>query len=202
MSVMNAVPPILKLDNTGSPTSWIHYVDAVRLYTSNRVIAALGTESFLIRGGLNAKTGLQSKVDVASIVLTRGKSKHSSFEANFIPHLTNRALFGRDGHICLYCGKQFPQSMLTRDHVIPLSRGGLDSWVNVVSACFRCNNLKGNKTPTEWGKHELLAVPYVPNKAEYLFLQNRHIIADQQAFLLARFRKNSLLAVRINTPTY
>jgi len=195
---MNAVPPILKLDHTGSPTSWIHYVDAVRLYTSDRVIAVLGTESFLIRGGINAKTGCQSKIDVASIVLTRGKSKCSNY---VIPHLTNKALFRRDGHICLYCGEQFPRSMLTRDHVIPLSRGGDDSWVNVVSACFSCNNRKGNKTPTEWGKHQLLAVPYVPNRAEYLFLQNRHIIADQQAFLLARFRKNSLLAVRINTAT-
>ena len=65
-----------------------------------------------------------------------------------------------------------------------------------MTACFRCNNRKGSKTPSEWGKHDLLAVPYVPNKAEYLFLQNRRIIADQQAFLLARFRKNGQLADR------
>jgi hypothetical protein len=79
-----------------------------------------------------------------------------------------------------------------------MSRGGSDSWENVVTACYRCNNQKGSRTPEEWGKHNLLAVPYVPNKAEYLFLQNRRIVADQQEFLMARFRKGSQLIERAN----
>jgi 5-methylcytosine-specific restriction endonuclease McrA len=107
-------------------------------------------------------------------------------------------LFRRDAYLCLYCGGNFHYDALTRDHVVPISRGGLDAWENVVTACFRCNNLKGNRTPEEWGGRKLLAVPYVPNKAEYLFLQNRKIIADQQEFLMARFQKGSRLAVRLN----
>ncbi|MFV2055687.1 MAG: HNH endonuclease [Thiohalomonadales bacterium] len=193
---MNVVPLILKLDITGSPTSWIDYIEAIRLYTTDHVVADLGTQSFLFRGGINAITRRQSSIQVASIILTRGKAKRHYREDTYVPHLTNKSLFRRDGHICLYCGDQFRRSQLTRDHVLPLSRGGGDSWENVVTACFICNNRKGNRTPEEWGKYNLIAVPYVPNKAEYLFLENRKIIADQQAFLLARFRKNSVIADR------
>ena len=195
---MVVIPPILKLDITGSPTSWISYIDAIRLLTNDRVIAELGSERFLIRGGTNAASGQQSVLQVASIILTRGHSKSYYHRQQFAPHLTNKALFRRDGHICLYCGEQFSARLLTRDHVIPQSRGGSDSWENVVTACFRCNNHKANKTPEGWGKHDLLAVPYVPNKAEYLYLQNRRIIADQQAFLVARFSKNSRLKHLLN----
>lgn len=191
--MMSLIPPILKLDITGSPTGWISYVDAVRLLANDRIIADLGSERFLVRGGINAVSGFQSSLRVASIILTRGQPKLCVMGQRFVPHLTNRALFGRDGHLCLYCGEQFPTTMLTRDHVIPLCRGGIDSWENVVTACFRCNNHKAGKTLDEWGKYDLIAVPYVPNKAEYLYLQNRRIIADQQAFLMARFSKNSRL---------
>lgn len=187
---MLAIPPILKLDITGAPTSWVSFEDAVRLHCLDRVIAYLGSERFLVRGAINAKSGQRSSVEIASIILTRGRAKVRADSQKFIPHLTNRALFRRDAHVCLYCGEHFPSSHLTRDHVIPLSRGGADTWENVVTACFRCNNQKGNLTLSEWGRHELIAVPYVPNKAEYLYLQNRRIIADQQAFLMARFSKH------------
>ena len=195
---MESYPLILKLDITGNPDSWINHEEAIRLYANERVVATLGTERFVFRGGINALSNIQSMVEVGSILLTKGRIKYHSHDKHFVPHLTNRALFRRDRHICLYCGEQFKQLELTRDHIIPMSRGGSDSWENVVTACYRCNNQKGNRTPEEWGKHNLLAVPYVPNKAEYLFLQNRRIIADQQEFLMARFRKGSQLIERVN----
>ena len=195
---MESYPLILKLDITGNPDSWINHEEAIRLYANERVVATLGTERFVFRGGVNALSNIQSMVEVGSILLTKGKIKHHCHDQKFIPHLTNRALFRRDGHICLYCGEQYKQMELTRDHIIPMSRGGSDSWENVVTACYRCNNQKGNRTPEEWGKHNLLAVAYVPNKAEYLFLQNRRIIVDQQEFLVARFRKGSKLIERLN----
>ncbi|NOZ54987.1 MAG: HNH endonuclease [Gammaproteobacteria bacterium] len=195
---MKFVPLILKLDIAGNPTSWINYEEAIRLYTNDRVITALGTESFVFRGGINAVTQRRSMIEIGSILLTRGRVRAYACGNKFIPHLTNRALFRRDGHVCLYCGEQFRHANLTRDHIIPMSRGGTDNWENVVTACFRCNNQKGSKTPEEWGGRKLLAIPYAPNKAEYLFLQNRRIIADQQAFLITRFSKHSLLADRLN----
>jgi len=195
---MESYPLILKLDITGNPDSWINHEEAIRLYTNERVVATLGTERFVFRGGINAYSHCRSTIEVGSILLTKGRVKHQSNEKQFVPHLTNRALFRRDGHICMYCGEQFKQVDLTRDHIIPMSRGGSDSWENVVTACYRCNNQKGNLTPEEWKKYKLLAVPYVPNKAEYLFLQNRRIIADQQEFLMARFRKGSQLLVQPN----
>jgi hypothetical protein len=89
-------------------------------------------------------------------------------------------------NICMYCGnKNYPLS-LTRDHVVPLSKGGKDQWSNVVTACRNCNIRKGNRTP-ENAHMPLLAIPYVPNWAEYLALSNRKILADQMEFLKTQF---------------
>ena len=66
---------------------------------------------------------------------------------------TRRNIFFRDRNRCQYCGKVFPQAELNLDHVVPLSRGGVSSWENVVCACIPCNSRKGNRTPHEAGMH-------------------------------------------------
>ena len=87
----------------------------------------------------------------------------------------------------MYCAQTFAERDLTRDHVIPKSRGGRDVWTNVVSACRRCNQRKGNRTPEE-ASMEILAVPYLPNTAEWLALINSdRIRGDQVDFLKAQF---------------
>lgn len=58
-------------------------------------------------------------------------------------------VFLRDKHTCQYCGKKSAEKFLTIDHVIPLSRGGRHDWINVVTACAKCNNKKGSQTPDE-----------------------------------------------------
>ena len=99
---MNAVPLILKLDITGNPTSWIDYIEAIRLYTIDHIVASLGTETFLFRGGINAITLRQSKIEIASIILTRGRSKRSCCDADYIPHLTiKRYLVVMDIFACI-----------------------------------------------------------------------------------------------------
>ena len=50
-----------------------------------------------------------------------------------------------------FCGRLFPSSELTLDHVVPRSRGGRSSWENLVACCYRCNNSKGDRTPEEAG---------------------------------------------------
>jgi len=58
----------------------------------------------------------------------------------------------------------------------------------VVTACKRCNTRKGDKTPEE-ARMPLLAIPYVPNVAEYLVLRNRRILGDQMEFLKTQFNE-------------
>ena len=63
--------------------------------------------------------------------------------------LSRRNILHRDNYICQYCGDK--RHDLTIDHIIPRSRGGLDSWDNVAAACLRCNVKKGDRTPKEAG---------------------------------------------------
>lgn len=58
-------------------------------------------------------------------------------------------LFARDHHRCQYCSRQLPTHQLSFDHVVPKSRGGDTSWLNVVCCCLKCNSFKGNRTPHE-----------------------------------------------------
>jgi len=88
----------------------------------------------------------------------------------------------------MYCGVEHSVRDLSRDHVKPTSRGGRDRWTNCVTACRRCNNRKGNKTPEE-ARMELLAVPFAPNRYEFFYLSNRDVLADQMDFLKPRFSK-------------
>jgi hypothetical protein len=80
--------------------------------------------------------------------------------------------------------------------VTPLSRGGRDHWNNVVTACKRCNNHKAGRTPEEAGL-ELLAVPFTPTRAEYVYLQGKRILADQMEFLRTHFPRTSPLHRRL-----
>ncbi len=178
---MENIPAILKLDSGGMPVSWIHWHTAVTLYARELVRWEAGAERFLIRGGINAHTGLQSSCRIGSIIAVADRSRR---HARGVPLLTNRTLFQRDRNLCLYCGRQFAAHLLTRDHVVPASRGGASAWENCVTACRHCNQRKDDRTPEE-ANMRLLAVPYIPNLAEYLILCNRRILADQMEFLLA-----------------
>lgn len=79
--------------------------------------------------------------------------------------LSRKNIFRRDGMRCQYCGTQHPP--LTVDHVIPRSRGGNDTWENLTTACIRCNNRKGNRTPDE-ADMRLLAPPKKPHHVLFL----------------------------------
>lgn len=185
---------VLRTDAAGMPLEWIGYQEAVRLYHAGQVAYTCGTFLYRVRGGINARTGLRSTVEVNSIIATWG-SNHRALLQGYVPPLNNPALFRRDAHICLYCGVGFRHGDLSRDHVTPVSRGGADVWVNVVTACKRCNHHKAGRTPEEAGM-QLLAVPFVPTHAEYIYLQGRRVLADQMEFLRAHFPRSSPLRRR------
>mgnify|MGYP001826879900 FL=1 len=188
---------VLRTDVAGMPLEWIGYQEAVRLISLDQVSYSLGRALYTIHGGINAISGVRSEIEVNAIIASYGHHPHTHlFSDTYTPPLSNKALFRRDQSLCLYCGEQYPNFMLSRDHVKPLSQGGADTWSNVVTACKRCNNHKAGRTP-EQACMELLAIPFIPTHAEYVYLQGRSILADQMDFLLAHFPRNSILRRRV-----
>lgn len=188
---------VLRTDVSGMPLEWVNYQEAVRLYHLEQVAYSCGMLLYRVHGGINARSGRRSRVDVSSIIATYG-SNHALVKArdSYVPPLNNPALFKRDAHLCLYCGQRFAVRDLSRDHVTPISRGGQDVWTNVVTACRRCNNHKAGRSPEQAGM-ELLAVPFTPTHAEYIYLQGKRVLADQMEFLKAHFPRTSPLHERL-----
>ncbi len=81
--------------------------------------------------------------------------------------LNRRNIFVRDGNVCQYCGRHFPSSELSLDHVVPRSKGGPASWENLVCACVRCNNKKGGRTPKQ-AHMKLIKKPVMPRRSPSL----------------------------------
>jgi len=71
------------------------------------------------------------------------------------------AINDRDNNVCAYCGEKFSSRHMTVDHIIPVVKGGKDSWLNCISACKSCNNRKAGRTPEEAGM-KLLYQPIEP----------------------------------------
>ena len=188
---------VLRTDVAGMPLEWVHFKEAVRLYHLEQVAYSCGSLLYTIHGGINALTGKQSILQINSIIATHGNT-HALMKARdrYVPPLNNPALFRRDANLCLYCGNRFSKSDLSRDHVTPLSQQGEDSWNNVVTACKRCNSHKAGRTP-EAADMQLLAVPFTPSHAEYVYLQGKTILVDQMEFLLAHFPRSSPLHERV-----
>ena len=188
---------VLRTDASGMPLEWVNYQDAVRLYHLGQVAYACGSLLYRVHGGVCARTGRQSYIDVNSIIATYGSNKVLVRSHNgYVPPLNNPALFKRDAYLCMYCGERFPTRDLSRDHVTPISQNGRDIWTNVVTACRRCNNHKAGRRPEEAGM-ELLAVPFKPTHAEYIYLQGKRVLADQMAFLRAHFPRSSPIHERL-----
>lgn len=191
---MTELPLVLKLDVAGQPGEWITYQDSAYYAAKDLIAWSMAPVAFTLHGGTNAQTGEQSTLTIPMIIAVRGEMKHKYKHVGHIPPLSNRALFRRDKNICAYCGQHYPNTQMTRDHVVPRCQGGPDIWNNVVAACGRCNKLKDRHTPEQAGM-ELLYVPYTPNRAEWLILENRRILADQMDFLIKSVTKESRLLV-------
>jgi len=181
IALRGTLPLILTLDTHGVPHRWITWQHACYYYAKDQVAWNMGELAFTVFGGMNRATGVRSSITANSIIAIKGKAMAMKAFSQ-VPPLNNRELFHRDRQICAYCGGMFPISRLTRDHVVPFSRGGRDMWMNVVTACRSCNERKSDCTPERAGM-ELLYLPYVPNRAEYLILTNRRILVDQMEFL-------------------
>jgi hypothetical protein len=190
---------ILLLDQHGTPTEWASHQDAIVYHAKGLVAWQLGEgdNDVLFRGGENRITGQQSRLVTAPIVAVKGKSAAAK-RMHKAPSLTNRELFRRDRFMCAYCGDIFKELQLTRDHVVPRSRGGLDKWENCVTACEKCNHRKDDQLLQECGM-QLLYVPYAPNRAEALILENRAILGCQMEYLLSFVPEKSRIWEHLKT---
>jgi 5-methylcytosine-specific restriction endonuclease McrA len=190
MEIDNSHAHILRLNIAGHPIEWLTWQEATTLYARDLVTWTLGDTILTVRGGISRITGERSSISLHSIVACGGELHNGQPKK---PALRNRILFRRDQNLCMYCGKEFQDKDLSCDHILPTSRGGANTWVNVVAACRRCNHHKQDRTPEE-AHMELLALPYEPNPAEYLALVNsKRIRADQMEFLKSQFSKNCRL---------
>ncbi len=84
-----------------------------------------------------------------------------------------RNIFARDNNQCQYCGKKFPTTELSLDHVVPRSQGGQSSWENIVCCCLGCNVRKGGRTPKQAGM-TLIRKPEKPKRSPLLNLKMTH----------------------------
>ncbi|MFN5592061.1 MAG: HNH endonuclease [Aphanizomenon sp.] len=129
----------------------------------------------------------------ATVLLIKGKAERLEYNGKFlysdfpmptvirlrhyvrVPYmeipLTRRNILHRDSHTCQYCGAT--GEGLTLDHVMPKSRGGEDTWENIVTACVRCNVKKGCRTPLE-ARMPLRHLPRQPYSSLY-FEVTKHL---------------------------
>ena len=108
----------------------------------------------------------KSSVNIAPMNLVIRLMRFIHVPRRFRRQVTNTFLFARDQYRCQYCGRTQlelkPREQLTRDHLIPISRGGLNEWNNVVTACSPCNTRKANRLPHEISMHPM-TVPVEPH---------------------------------------
>lgn len=186
---MGMTQRVLQLDVRGMPQSWISPQEAAGYYATDTVAWTVGDPLVTLRGGVNARSGLLSKLVIHPIVAVKGSAKINLEEGT--PSLTNAALFRR--YTCCWCGNVFSDKELTREHIIPTSRGGENSWINCASSCSADNSRRGNSLPEEAGM-KLLYLPYRPSRWEGFLLSGRNIRADVHEFLAARLPKGSRLS--------
>jgi len=185
---------VLALDIAGNPFEWLSPEDAVSFYAKGKVAWELGDTEMVFRGGFS-NLGVQSMIAVRPIIAISGSEAMVSKVRWELPlgQRDNDLLFKRDAMTCVWCAGVFPRHMLTREHLVPRSKGGPDTWMNCATACSDCNQAKGSKMPHEFGP--LVYLPYVPNRAEHFILSGRNVLADQHDYLAARLPRHSRLLV-------
>ena len=182
---------VLQLDIQGTPQAWISIEQAATHHASGAVAWFDGDGPLrTLRGGWNAVVGRQSLMQIHPIIALSGASRVNLFDVT--PSLSKTKLLRRDRMTCAYCGQCFHERDLQCEHILPESRGGAWSWMNLVTACAWCNGRKADRTPEEAGM-PLMFLPYVPSRFEDFLLAGRNIRADVHDWLAARLPKTSRL---------
>jgi hypothetical protein len=182
---------VLQLDIQRTPQAWISIEQAASHYATGSVAWEEGEGPLrTLRGGWNAVIGRQSLMEIHPIIALSGASRVNLFDVT--PSISKAKLLRRDRMTCAYCGQCFAERDLQCEHILPESRGGAWSWMNLVTACAWCNGRKADRTPEEAGM-PLMYLPYVPSRFEDFLLAGRNIRADVHDWLAARLPRTSRL---------
>jgi len=182
---------VLQLDIQGTPQAWISLEHAASHVAADAVAWVEGDGPLAtLRGGFNVARGRQSVIEVHPIIAMRGASRVNLFDV--APAFSKNKLFRRDRLTCAYCAQRFAERDLQCEHIVPESRGGGWTWMNLVTACGACNGRKAARTPEE-ARMPLVYLPYVPSRFEDFLLEGRHIRADVHDWLSARLPRGSRL---------
>ena len=103
-----------------------------------------------------------------------------------------RNIYARDSNKCQYCGRKFPTTELSLDHVKPKSQGGRSSWENIVCCCVACNVKKGGRTPEQARMH-LITKPIKPKRSPVINIR----LADQRYASWKQFLDNAYWTVEL-----
>jgi 5-methylcytosine-specific restriction endonuclease McrA len=112
---------------------------------------------------------VSSQIQVPRVIRLLGYEKLPKATVKF----NRRNIFARDNNQCQFCGRKFPTTELSLDHVIPRSQGGHSTWENIVCACVRCNVRKGGRTPKQ-AHMSLIRKPEKPKRSPLLNLKLTH----------------------------
>ncbi|HEY7120082.1 MAG TPA: HNH endonuclease [Tepidisphaeraceae bacterium] len=103
-----------------------------------------------------------------------------------------RNIYARDSNRCQYCGRKFPTTELSLDHVKPKSQGGRSSWDNIVCCCLKCNVKKGGRTPEQAHMH-LITKPVKPKRSPVINIR----LADERYASWKQFLDNAYWTVEL-----
>ncbi len=127
---------VLQLNNAYEPLTIVRPRKALTLLTKGKAVVVVPTSIEIYPG-----------IFLPSVIrlLTYPKRPYRR------PIPSRKNIFSRDGNRCMYCGARSPKVVLELEHIIPRSRGGLNSWENLVAGCHACNQRKADRTPEEAG---------------------------------------------------
>lgn len=160
--------PVLVLNNSYEP---------IQVSTVKRAI----TLTLLHKAEMIEATGeklhsISQEYDVPSVIRIL-KYVRLPFALN---EVSRKNILIRDNYQCQYCGARGVP--LTIDHIIPKDRGGRDTWENLITACLRCNNKKGNRTPQE-ASMKLLSKPTRPNRIHQIRFKVSRVFDSWKPYL-------------------
>lgn len=163
---------VLLIDGNWRPVKIISWQKAIQLIYLNKAQVITPYPDKFVR---SVSQSIQIPAVLRIFERSRKPEKVSCTPAN---------IFFRDKYTCAYCGKVTPKGDLTLDHIYPLSLGGKGTWKNLISACRKCNNKKGARTPLQ-ANMKLLFRPYEP-KWNFMFdikLNSKDPVAYWEDFL-------------------